>query len=478
MSEESLKNKTKYGLIWSSVERFGTQGIQFLFGVILARLLSPVEYGIIVMPMVFLALAQCFIDSGFSSALIRKQDINEEDYSTTFIFSIIVGSLCYIFLFLASPWIADFYGTPILSNILKVTALTVLINAMCVVQQTILTKKIDFKTQTYISITGAILSGIVGLWMAYKGFGVWSLVAQQVGSAAIRTILFLILVKWKVSFKWSQDSFLYLWGFGSKLLGVGIIETTYNNIQPIVIGKFYTPQHLGNFTRGQQFADLLSVNMTGVLQRVTFPVLSKIQDDDERLKRNYRQILRLSAYCIFPCMIGLSAIADSLIICLLGEKWRGSILFLQLICFAKMLYPIHAINLNLLEVKGRSDLFFKLELVKKAIITVVLVITIPFGITSMVAGTIFTSLCCLVVNTYYTGKMISCGLTVQVKDLMPSFVLSIVMFVIIRIMHLFLSNSLLHLLLSVIIGVIFYAGVSYILKLQEFRYLLDLVKKK
>ena len=243
MSEESLKNKTKYGLIWSSVERFGTQGIQFLFGVILARLLSPVEYGIIVMPMVFLALAQCFIDSGFSSALIRKQDINEEDYSTTFIFSIIVGSLCYIFLFLASPWIADFYGTPILSNILKVTALTVLINAMCVVQQTILTKKIDFKTQTYISITGAILSGIVGLWMAYNGFGVWSLVAQQVGSAAIRTILFLILVKWKVSFKWSQDSFLYLWGFGSKLLGVGIIETTYNNIQPIVIGKFYTPQH-------------------------------------------------------------------------------------------------------------------------------------------------------------------------------------------------------------------------------------------
>lgn len=478
MEELSLKQKAKYGLIWSTIERFGTQGIQFVFSIILARILSPTEYGIIAMPMVFLALAQCFIDSGFSSALIRKQDIKDEDYSTTFVFSIGVGLVCYIALFIASPWIADFYNTPILTDILKFTALVVLINPLCVVQQTILTRRIDFKTQTYISVTGAIISGIAGLWMAHNGYGIWALVVQQVGAAVIRMILLWIFVKWRLSLKWSQESFRYLWGFGSKLLGVGLIDTTYNNIFPLVIGKFYTPQDLGNYTRAQSFADLPSVNVTGILQRVTFPVLSTIQDDDERLARNYRMILRLSAYCVFPCMIGLAAVTDSLIYCLLGEKWLGCILFIQLICFSKMWYPIHAINLNLLAVKGRSDLFLKLEFVKKAIGITMLCFTIPMGIKYMVGGGIFTSVLCLMVNTYYTGKMINCGFLVQMKDMLPSLLLSISVFVIIRLLHLIIDNSILHLLVSTTAGGLFYVLTSYVLQLKEFRYLIDLIRKR
>lgn len=478
MPEESLKNKAKNGLIWSTIERFGTQGIQFIFGIILARLLSPEDYGVIAMPMVFLALAQCFIDSGFSSALIRKPELKEEDLSTAFYFSILVGLFCYGLLFITSPLIAAFYNTPILADILKVTALATLLNPLATVQQTLLTRDINFKSQTVISMTGAILSGIVGIWMAYSGYGVWSLVVQQIGAATIRVVLLWLSVKWRPTARWSKESFKYLWGFGSKLLGVSLIDTTYNNIYPLIIGKFYTPQNLGNYTRAQNFADLPSVNLTGVLQRVTYPVLSTIQNDDERLAHSYRLVLKLTAYCVFPLMIGLAAVADSLIISLLGEKWIGCILFIQLICFAKVLYPIHAINLNLLAVKGRSDLFLRLEFIKKGIITIVLMFTIPFGITCMVAGTIFTSLCCLVVNTFYTGRMISCGLGVQVRDLLPSFVLSLVMFGVIRLMHIFIENNLVHLALSIIVGGLVYVGVSYILKMSELKYIIDLIKKK
>ena len=478
MSEQSLTNKAKYGLIWSSLERFGTQGIQFLFGIILARLLTPEDYGIIAMPLVFLALAQCFIDSGFSTALIRKPDLKDEDLSTAFYFNIGVGVFCYIILFFASPLIADFYNTPILEDVLKVTALATLLNPLATVQQTILTRVINFKSQTIISITGAIISGCVGLWMAYSGYGVWSLVVQQVGAALIRVILLWVIVKWRPVTKWSKESFEYLWDFGSKLLGVSLLNTTYDNIYPIVIGKFYSPQDLGNYTRAQSFVDLPSINVTGILQRVIFPVLSTMQDNDERLALNYRKILRLSAFCVFPVMTGLAAVADPLIICLLGDKWVGCILFIQLLCLSKMWYPIHAINLNLLTVKGRSDLFLRLEIIKKIIITVILVATIPFGIKCMVSGMILTSVLSLLVNTHYTGKMINCGFYIQMKDLSMSLVLSIAMFILIRAFFLFVSNCLLQLIFGFVIGAAFYIIMSALLKSKDLSYLLEIIIKK
>lgn len=467
MQQESLKNKTKKGLAWSMVERFATQGVQFLFGIILARLLSPDDYGVIAMPLVFLAIAQCIIDSGFSTALIRKPELTEDDLSTAFYFNIGVGILCYTILFFSSPLIADFYHTPILSSLLKVTALAVLFNPLCAVQQAILTRKIDFKTQAVVSLSGAVVSGIVGLYMAYNGFGVWSLVFQQVGGYVMRTILFWGLGKWKPKRKWSWESFHYLWGFGSKMLGSGLLDTIYNNIYPIVIGKYFSAQDLGNYTRAQQFSSLPSSNVTGVLQRVTFPVLSSIQNEDERLARNYRKILKLSAFLIFPLMLLLSAIADPLVRVLLTDKWEGCIILLQILCFSLMWYPIHAINLNLLTVKGRSDLFFRLEVIKKVIGVCIMCIAIPHGILWMVSGSIVASMITLLVNTYYTGKLINVGFVKQMGDLLPIFGLSVAMWIAVHGSFLLMSNLCIQLIIGIFIGVIFYIlGAKIFLKTE------------
>ena len=462
---ENFKSKTQKGLVWSFIERFATQGVQFVFGIILARLLSPDDYGIIAMPLVFLALAQCIIDSGFSSALIRKPELSEEDLSTTFYFNIGVGVVCYLTLFFTSPLIAVFYNTPILSDLLKVTALATLFNPLCAVQQAILTRKIDFKTQAIVSLSGAIVSGIVGLAMAYSGFGVWSLVCQQVGGYLIRTVLLWMLSGWKPKKTWSWDSFHYLWGFGSKMLGSGLLDTAYNNIYPIVIGKFFSANDLGNYTRAQQLSSLPSSNISGILQRVTFPVLSSIQNEDERLSKNYRKILKLSAFIIFPLMMLLSAIADPLIRVVLTDKWAGCIILLQIICFSMMWYPIHSINLNLLQVKGRSDLFFRLEIFKKVIGVAIMCVTIPKGIIWMVSGGIFNSLIALVINTYYTGKLINIGYLRQMGDLLPIWGVSFFMWLLVHATILITSNVYIQLPIGIITGVIVYlVGAKLLLK--------------
>lgn len=456
MQQDSLKNKTKKGLAWSFIEQFATQGIQFLFGIILARLLSPNDYGIIAMPLVFLAIAQCFIDSGFYGALIRKPDLTEEDLSTAFYFNIGIGVICYCVLFLTSPLIADFYQTPILSDLLKVTALATLFNPLCAVQQAILTRKIDFKTQAIVSLSGALFSGVIGLTLAFNGFGVWSLVCQQVGGYLIRTILLWILGNWFPKCIWSWDSFSYLWGFGSKMLGSGLLDTIYNNIYPIVIGKFFSAQDLGNYTRAQHFSNLPSCNITSVLKRVTLPVLSSIQNENERLERNYRRILKLSAFIIFPLMMILSAVADPLVRILLTNKWEGCIVLLQIMCFALMWYPIHAINLNLLTIKGRSDLFFRLEVFKKIIGIAIMCVTIPKGIIWMVSGGIVSSMISLVINTYYTGKLINIGYFKQMRDLLPIFIASLGVFISVYVIIACFNNIYFQLLIGISVGIFIY----------------------
>lgn len=467
MSEQNLKSKTRKGLAWSMTERFATQGVQFLFGIILARLLSPEDYGTIAMPLVFLAIAQCFIDSGFSTALIRKPELREEDLSTAFYFNVGVGLACYLVLFITSPLIADFYNTPILADLLKVTALATLFNPLCAVQQAILTRRIDFRTQAAVSLSGAVASGIAGLAMAYSGFGVWSLVCQQVGGYLIRTVLLWVMVRWKPQKAWSWESFHYLWGFGSKMLGSGLLETAYNNVYPIVIGKYYNANDLGNYTRAQQFASLPSSNVTGVLQRVTFPILSSMQDEDDRLARNYRKILKLSAFLVFPLMLMLSALADPLVRIVLTDKWEGCIILLQIICFNMMWYPIHAINLNLLTVKGRSDLFFRLEIIKKVIGVCIMCVTIPNGIVWMVSGGIVGSMISLIINTYYTGKLIRVGYLKQMGDLLPIFGMSFAMWLVIHASFLLSSSLHVQLLLGILLGSATYlCGAKLLLKTE------------
>lgn len=427
MAKESLKQKTTKGLFWSSVERFSNQGVSFIFSIILARILAPRDFGIVAMIGIFFAVAQSFVDSGFSNALVRKTDRREEDLSTCFYFNIGVGIVAYIVLFLIAPFIADFYNQPILSPIIRITGLGVVLNSLCVVQQALFTIRIDFKSQAKVTLSATIISGIVGVVLAYLEYGVWALVWQGVVMSLVRMGLLWLMSKWRPKAGFSKDSFHYLFGYGSKILASGLLDTIYNNIYPIVIGKFYSPAQLGNYSRALSFAQLPSSNITGILQRVTFPVLSTIQDDIPRLQTNYRRLLKLSAFIVFPLMMGLAAVAFPLIRVVLTPKWEGCSLYLQIICFALMWYPIHAINLNLLQVKGRSDLFLRLEIIKKIVGVCIMCITIPLGITAMCIGMVASSLISLFINTFYTGKLIDIGYLKQMRDLLPVLINSLLM---------------------------------------------------
>ena len=476
--DSELKKKATKGLLWSSVERFSNQGVQFLFSIMLARLLAPSDYGIVAMVVIFFAIAQTFVNSGFSSAIVRKKNRTEADLSTCFYFNILVGFGFYILLFLCSPFIADFYDQPILSPIVKISGLTVLINSLCIVQQAQFTIRIDFKTQAKVTLTSTVISGILGILLAYLGYGVWALVWQGVIGSFIRMFLLWLFSKWRPRESFSKDSFHYLFGYGSKLLASGLLDTTYNNIYPIVIGKFYSPAQLGNFSRAQGWASLPSSNITDILQRVTFPVLTEMQDDDERLATNYRKLLRLSAFVVFPLMMLLAAVASPLVRVVITSKWDACVPYLQIICFAMMWYPIHAINLNLLQVKGRSDLFLRLEIIKKVIGVIVMCVTIPLGVTAMCFGMVFTSINALFINTYYTGKLIKVGYLTQMKDLLPIIFISLLVGACAYASTWFFSTEWIKLFMAVVIGGIMYLILSIFFAKDEYIEVMNVIKRK
>lgn len=474
---ESLRGKTLKGMIWSFAENFSLQGIQFIIGILLARVLSPSDYGMVGMLAIFTAVSQTLINSGFSTALVRKNDRTQADLSTTFYFNIVVGFVLYFVLFFSGPLIADFYNTPLLSDLIKVTAISLILNSLCIVQQALFTIKMDFKTQAKISVIGALVTGAGGVTMAYTGFGVWSIVWPGVFGGAVRCILLWIWGKWRPTWEYSWKSFKELFGFGSKLLASGLIDTIYNNIYPIIIGKKFSAADLGQYTRADGYANLPATTVTGVLGRVTFPLLCQIQDDDNRLQSTYRQLIKLSAYVVFPIMIGLAALAKPLIIFMITAKWAECVPYLQILCFSLMWYPIHALNLNLLQVKGRSDLFLRLEIIKKILGVAVLIIAIPFGIIWMCVGRIFTSIICLAINTYYTGRLINVGFFKQMGDLLPILILSLSMGAIVIAVNLFINGLLLQIIIGLITGLVYYLSISYIFKSKELLYLLSLLKK-
>lgn len=474
----SLKDKTVKGVIWSSIDRFSAQGIQFVFSILIARLLLPEDYGVIAMLNIFLAVSQTFIDSGFGSALIRKIDRTETDFSTVFYFNIVVASVFYIILFCSAPAIANFYETPLLESVTKVVALNLIINSLSGIHNAKLSIAIDFKSRAKISIITALLTGAVGLWMAYAGYGVWALVFQTLFSSLIRTLMLWIIVKWHPQLIFSWKSFKELFSFGSKLLASGLLDTLYNNIYTLVIGKVFSPSTLGVYSKANSLAQFPSSNITSVLQVVTFPVLSTIQNEEERLSDAYKRFLKLSAFVVFPLMVGLSAVADPFIRLVLTDKWEGAIILLQIICFALMWYPIHAINLNILQVKGRSDYFLKLEVIKKVQGVLFLIVTVPMGIVAMCCGKVISSLISLIWNTHYTKKLIGYGYFAQMRDLLPILVHALVMGGIVLLVVNFMSTLWLKLVVGVLSGMIYYVAGAYIMKFPEMDELLIILKIK
>lgn len=474
----TLKQKAVRGVLWSTVERFSVQGVQFLIMIVMARLLTPHDYGIIGMLAIFLAVSQSLIDSGFSQALIRKRDRTEVDNCTVFYFNIVVSTLLYVILYVSAPFVADFYDTPQLCPVMRVVCLGIMFNSLAVVQRALFTINVDFKTQAKAALTASVTSGVVGVAMAYHGFGVWSLVTQQLLNLGINTGLLWLLSKWRPQFVYSWQSFHELFSFGSKLLASGLLDTIYRNIYPIVIGKLFSASSLGHYTRAHQFSEFPSSNLTGIIQRVTYPVLCEIQDDDERLSNIYRRFLKLSAFVIFPLMIGLSSVAQPFVNIILGPQWGFCGQLLQIICFSMMWYPIHSINLNLLQVKGRSDLFLRLEIIKKILGVSVLCITAPFGLVVMCYGQIFNSIVALAINTYYTGKLINVGFLRQMCDLLPTMALCLTMFALILSVNSFLPGNMAKLCVGIVLGVAFYSLASYAFKFLELKELLSLVRRK
>lgn len=471
-----LKQKTVNGVIWSTIERFSNQIVQFFVQIIIARLLFPSDYGMIGMLAIFMALAQTFTDGGFGNALIQKKDRNNIDFSTVFYFNISIGILLSIVFFAFSGIISDFYNMPELKLIIQVMSINLIILSFQVVHKAILTINIDFKTQAKASLSSVIIAGITGIVMAYLGCGVWALVAQFTIINIIQTILLWYFEKWRPLRIFSKKSFKGLFKFGSKILAANLIHTIYLNLYTLVIGKRFSATDLGYYSRADQFAQFPSSNITGILWRVTYPVMSSIQNEDEKLKNVYRQYIRLSAFIIFPLMIGFAAIAEPFIIFILTEKWRGVIPILQIISICYMFYPLNAINQNLMQVKGRSDLFLRLEIVKKIIGIILLFISLPFGIYYVCFSLVVYALINLAINTYFTSKLIRFNIPQQIKDLVRILFASLAMGAIVYLVNYIEISYILKLILGIIVGAITYTLIAWTTKMSELKQLTNLIR--
>lgn len=468
MTEESLRGKTVKGVGWSFIDSFAGQGITFLVGLILARLLTPDEYGLIGIIMIFVTIFNCIVNSGFSNALIRKNDAQDIDYSTVFYVNLFISCILFGVFYFSAPLIASFFSQPLLEPLSKAMACIVIINAFAIIQRTILVKIIDFKTQTKISLSASIISGLVGIIMAFYGYGVWSLVAQQISRQSINTILLWTYSKWYPKLQFSLDSFKELFGFGWKLMASSLLDTIWGEIYQVVIGIFYTPAILGQYSRAHQFSGIFSSNLNGVVQRVSYPVLSSIKDESERLKDAYRRIIKVTMLVTFVLMLGLAAISRPMILVLIGEKWQMAAEILPIICLQMMLYPLHSLNLNMLQVQGRSDLFLRLEIIKKCIGLCPILLGIFINIHWMLWGSVCYGVIAYYLNSYYSGKLLGYSFINQLRDIMPLFCIASFMAILIYFISFLPLSPIIVLVFQIIAGIIIIVLVCELFKIEEY----------
>ena len=421
MAEQGLKDKTVKGVAWSGIDNVVQFSVAFLVSIVLARLLSPDDYGLIGIITIFTTICDALINGGFTNALIRKKDATEEDYNTVFMANLGMSFLLYVVIFISSPFIAAFFNREELVDLTRVSTIGMIVGALAIIQQTQLTKRIDFKTQTKITMQVSLASGVIGITLAFTGFGVWALVVQQLSSTFLRTLFLWFYNKWFPKFSFSSKSFHELFGFGWKLMVSRLLDTIWSDINKVIVGKIYMPSTLGQYTRAGQFSSLFSSNLTAVVQRVTYPVLSNIQDDKERLVPAYRRIIKTSMFITAIGMIFLGAISEPLLYCLVGPKWHEAATYLPLICIGGSLYPLHAINLNMLQVQGRSDLFLGLEIIKKVIGLFPLGVCYYYGIIPMLIVGMFTGFLCYLLNSYFPGKLLGYSSWMQLRDIAPSY---------------------------------------------------------
>lgn len=458
------------------MERGGVQVVTFIVQIVLARLLSPSDYGITSIITVFINIATVFIQSGLGSALIQKMDPDEEDYSTVFYINITIAILLIVILYFVSPWIADFYEMPVLTPVLRACSWSLLFNAFWHVHIAILQKNLEFKKLFYANLGAALVSGTVGVVAALCGYGVWALVIQQLLNSLVSTVIIWILVPWRPKRIFSFKSFHELFGFGSKLLVSNLLDTIYENLQPLIIGKFFTQSDLGYYNQGRQIPNVLVNNLNGSIQGVMFPVFSENQQNPVRLKQLVRRSIVTSCFLVFPMMAGLAAVAKPAIVILLTEKWLPSVPYMQISCIVFAMWPIHTANLQAINAMGRSDIFLKLEVIKKVLGVLMLVIAIPFGIMAILWGTVFTGILVTFINAWPNRRLLNYSYMEQIRDILPSLLLSLVMFVLCYLILLLNLNDWITLILQILTGMVFYLGTAYLLKFECLSYLIDTVK--
>jgi O-antigen/teichoic acid export membrane protein len=417
---KSLSERSLSAIVWVLIDKLGGSVINFVVTIVLARLLSPEDFGLVAMVMVFFEFSAVFVESGFSTALIREKTISEIDKSTTFIFNLIVSIFLYGVLFLCAPYIAAFFDQPLLTAIIRILGLSLIVNSFSIVQNSVLTQEINFKSLTIVRFIAVVVSGACAVLLAFQGWGVWALVVRFALNDLMSTIFLWVITRWRPTLQFSVASFRRLFGFGSKILAAAVLDKFYTHVYKLLIGKFFTAATLGFYTQANNFTMMVINTLFRTVHSVTYPVLAKLQDDIEKLKVGYRKILKLCSFVIIPALVVLGVLAEPVIVTLVGEKWLPSVPMLQLLCLSGLTYHFSSINLNMLLVLGRSDLSLKLEVIKKINITIAIVVGLQFGIYGLILGEVITAYINLLINAYYSSKFLKYTLSEQVKDILPT----------------------------------------------------------
>lgn len=462
--------------LWRLAERFGAQGVAFVVSIVLARLLAPEAYGTIALVTVFTQILNVFIDSGFGNALIQKKDADDLDFSTVFYFNIAICVLLYLGMFLAAPLIAKFYNDASLTPVVRVLSLTLIISGVKNVQQAYVSRTMQFKRFFFATLGGTIGAAVIGIAMAYFGFGVWALVAQQIFNATVDTLILWITVKWRPKWMFSWQRLKGLFSFGWKLLASSLLDTVYSDLRQLIIGKMYTKTDLAQYNRGKQLPDLLVNNIDTSINSVLLPAMSQVQDNPERVKNMTRRAMKTSTYVIAPVMMGLAFTAESVIHLILTEKWLPCVPFLRIFCITYMFYPVNTTNLNAIKAMGRSDLFLKLETIKKVIGLIVLLGTMWFGVMAMAYSLLFTSITSQIINSWPNKKLLDYSYPEQIRDILPGILLAVFMGCCVYPVKWIGFSDLLTLFIQVVMGACVYIGGSALLKLEGFRYLWEQLK--
>jgi len=477
MANNFSKSNVLSSLFWKLMERGGTQGVQFLVQIVLARLVSPEEFGIIAIVMVFINLARVFVQSGFNTALIQKKDADKLDFSSTFYLSLIVAGILYIIIYFTAPFIARFYSDLNLVPVLRVLSLILFTGAFNSIQNAYVSRKLLFRKLFKSSLGAMLISGVLGILAAYQGLGVWALVIQQLVNQISITVIMWFTVNWRPRLIFSVKRIKTLFSFGWKLLASSLLNTLYLDLRTLLIGRLYTPSTLGYYNRGEQFPKVIVNNVNGSIQSVMLPTLSAYQDDKQRMKKFMRRSIVTSSFLIFPMMIGMAVVAEPLITVILTETWLPAVSFLQIFSISYMLMPIHTANLQAINALGRSDIFLRMEIVKKTLGLIVLVISLPFGVYAIAIGQVLNNVIASFINAYPNKRLLNYGYKEQISDIVPSLTLSIIMGTIVYIFKFLPFSKWIILIIQILIGIVTYILLAKITKNESFDYLINTIKE-